>query len=96
MIIIKFNYYCTGIDCGSLLSPTNGQISVSSTTVGSTASYTCSSGYNLSGATVRTCQANGQWNGTAPVCIPVPTTSAPPPATTQQPTLPTGAASQLQ
>ena len=90
------NVVRAGIDCGSLVSPINGQISVSSTTIGSTASYTCSSGYSLSGATVRTCQANGQWSGTAPVCVPVPTTSAPPPATTQQPTPSTGAESQSQ
>jgi CUB/sushi domain-containing protein len=81
---------CTGVDCGSLLSPTNGQIIISSTTFGSTASYSCSSGYNLAGATVRICQASGQWSGTAPVCVPVTTSSAPPPATQQPPPSPTG------
>ena len=79
-------YIHAGVDCGSLSSPTNGQISVSSTTFGSTASYTCSSGYSLSGARVRTCQASGQWSGTAPECVPLPTTTPQQPSPSPPPT----------
>ncbi len=56
------------VDCGSLTVP-NGQVSTSSgTTFMNTATYTCDHGYNLNRATIRTCEANGTWNLTAPTC----------------------------
>ena len=33
-----------------------------------TCSFTCSIGYILSGSTIRSCQANGSWNGTHTRC----------------------------
>ena len=33
------------------------------------ASYSCSEGYDLDGDMIRTCQANGQWDGTDPTCM---------------------------
>ena len=71
-----------GIDCGSLPSLVNGQIISSSITYVSTANYVCNSGYNLVGSSIRTCQASGQWNGTASECVSVPST---PPTTTMPP-----------
>ncbi len=62
---------CTPVDCGSLSNPTHGAISAGSTTYGAMATYTCSSGYTVSGASMRTCQASGTWSGTAPTCAPV-------------------------
>ena len=57
------------IDCGSLQDPENGMVSVTETTFGSTASYSCSgSNYLLVGAAERTCQADGMWSGSAPIC----------------------------
>ena len=53
-------------------------------TTGSVASYTCNVNYQLDGSSTRVC-TDGQWSGTAPVCVPVPSSSVPPPATTQQP-----------
>ncbi len=50
--------------CPTLLSPLNGRVSAS----GGTATYTCFTGYTLSGSTTRTCQTNGAWSGTAPTC----------------------------
>ena len=34
-----------------------------------TCSFTCNSGYELTGSDTRTCQSNGSWNGTDGVCI---------------------------
>ena len=41
---------------------------VSGLTVGSTATYSCSEGYNLNGVVERVCQSDGGWSDTAPVC----------------------------
>ena len=60
----------TVVDCGSLASPANGQVSLTTTTFGSTATYECDAEYVLvGGEDTRTCQENGQWSGTAPSCI---------------------------
>ncbi len=39
-----------------------------SRTVGGTATYTCSTGYTLSGSSIRTCSSSEAWGGTAPTC----------------------------
>lgn len=58
------------IDCGSLDDPENGQVLLSGTTAGATATYSCFVGYiGGSGDSVRSCQSNGQWSGAAVVCI---------------------------
>ena len=58
------------VDCGRLQTLSNGQLQVSftTTTLGSTASYYCISGYTLSETIVRRCRANGTWSGTEPTC----------------------------
>ena len=57
-------------DCGPLVDPHNGVVEFSPGTLqGSTATYTCDLGYNItSGDHVRTCQANEVWSGTEPIC----------------------------
>ncbi len=54
--------------CPTLSDPHNGDIVITTTTVGSSVSYTCRRGYRLDGQTVRECQSNGQWTGSDPVC----------------------------
>ena len=68
------------LECPSLDVPTNGAIVYASDTTpdfefGTTATYSCMSGYGLSGGdVVRTCGCNGGcpivggWSGTAPTC----------------------------
>ena len=66
---MKFLSLCTAADCGSLTNPANGSVSLTMTTFDSTASYSCSNSNNLLlGDAVRTCQVDGMWSGTAPVC----------------------------
>ena len=58
------------IDCGPLTAPSKGQVNTSSGTIfGSTAMYTCDTGYTLSGSQTRTCEAGGNWSSIDPVCI---------------------------
>ena len=60
---------CTRIVCSNLPNPSNGQVTFSSGVfVGSRATYTCDSGYLISGQSTRTCQGDGTWTGTAPTC----------------------------
>ena len=59
----------TVVDCGNLTDPANGQVDHSAgTTNGQTAVYSCNTGYNLVGESSRTCQAEGDWSGSAPTC----------------------------
>ena len=49
--------------------PAYSQVDLTSgTTFRQTATYSCSTGYNLVGNSTRTCQATGQWSGSAPTC----------------------------
>ena len=53
-----------------MLTPTNGtsDCSESISGVGDTCTVTCDTGYELAGDSVRTCQSNRTWSGTAAVC----------------------------
>ena len=67
-------YYVIDIQCDDLSSPANGEImSCSSGRVGvgydgDTCSFTCNTGYELTGSDTRACQGDGSWNGTDDVC----------------------------
>ena len=65
---MNFLSSCTAADCGSLANPANGSVALTMTTFGSMASYSCSERNNLLGDAVRTCQADGMWSDSAPVC----------------------------
>ena len=47
----------------------NGSVTLSKTTFGSIATYSCDVGFALQGSTERECEATGQWNGSEPSCI---------------------------
>ena len=59
---------CLAVDCGSLGSPANGSINISTTTFASVAHYSCNLGYLLVGVESRRCQANRTWSGEEPIC----------------------------
>ena len=54
--------------CGDPNPPLNGMRNYTGITEGEQVTYTCSTGYKLSGASSRTCGANGQWSGSQPSC----------------------------
>ena len=58
----------TAIDCGGLSRPSNGQISIPATMLGSMATYSCDPGYTLDGNASRICGSDGQWSGSQPSC----------------------------
>ncbi len=58
----------TGIECDRLRDIANGQVQLSGTTVGSTATYSCSHGYFLVGTSKRVCGTDGDWSGKEPFC----------------------------
>ena len=56
-------------NCGNPNTPTNGRVNTSTgTSVGDVARYSCDTGYTRNGLAERTCQTNGQWNGSVPTC----------------------------
>ena len=70
------------VDCGDAPGISNGEVTFSSTSFGSTATYSCDAGYELVGEATTTCESSGQWIGTVPVCRLIPTTTMPPRTTT--------------
>ena len=57
------------MDCGSLPDPTNGTVTLTAgASLGQNVTYSCNTGYNLVGDSIRTCQATGNWSGNEPTC----------------------------
>ncbi|NXY74058.1 SUSD2 protein, partial [Glareola pratincola] len=56
------------ISCGWLGHPTNGTKNGTNYLLGSTITFTCDEGYELTGAKERTCQVTGTWSGETPSC----------------------------
>ena len=74
MYVPIYIYIYTDIKCGNLSTPSNGRImSCSSGRVGvgyegDTCSFTCNTGYELTGSDTRICQSDGSWSGIDSVC----------------------------
>uniref|UniRef100_A0A3P8W543 CUB and Sushi multiple domains 2 n=1 Tax=Cynoglossus semilaevis TaxID=244447 RepID=A0A3P8W543_CYNSE len=60
---------CSAIVCGQPPTIPNGQVVGTDFTWGSSISYSCNQGYQLSLPTVLTCQGNGNWSGEKPQCF---------------------------
>ena len=61
------------VSCPSLINPSNGAVSCSLGDDGvpsyeDTCSFTCDTGYELTGSDTRTCQGNGSWSGSTAMC----------------------------
>ena len=72
--ILQIIKYCVKVLCSSLNDPNNGIISCSLGDDGvssyeDTCSFTCNTGYELTGSDIRTCQSDGRWSGSDDVCI---------------------------
>ena len=66
---IVYSSFFTAVNCSTLSNPANGQVShTAGTSFGQTATYSCDTGYNLVGDSIRTCQANERWSGSEPIC----------------------------
>lgn len=62
------SFFATEVSCLVLQDPPNGRVSLSGTSMGSEASYSCDSGFTLVGSRVRVCQAEGEWSSEEPFC----------------------------
>lgn len=69
MGIIKFlHFYCSfPVDCG-IIAVIGGTVTLTGTTLGSTATYSCDTGLILVGVETRTCQADATWSDEPPTC----------------------------
>ena len=79
MCVLCMCIYCVDIKsfisvlCSTLTDPNNRMISCSLGDDGvpsyeDTCSFTCNTGYELTGSDTRTCQSNGSWSGSDDVC----------------------------
>lgn len=55
-------------ECEELTSPALGSVTVTGRLFNDKATYSCEIGYHVVGLKERTCQADGSWSGSAPVC----------------------------
>ncbi|XP_053315605.1 CUB and sushi domain-containing protein 1 [Spea bombifrons] len=62
---------CKAINCGQPPQVLHGKLEGSDYSWGSSVSYTCVDGYQLSSPTVLTCEGRGIWRGEIPHCLPV-------------------------
>ncbi len=67
-VLIGLWYLFTAVQCPVLESPKDGQVQFTSTSFGAVARYRCHAGFTLEGDEERTCQADGSWSGTIPLC----------------------------
>jgi len=58
----------TGVDCGPIVTPSNGAINITTTNYTSVAQYNCQPNYSLFGSDERFCSAEGQWLPEEPLC----------------------------
>ena len=64
---------CVVVTCSSLTDPNNGMITCSLGDDGvhsyeDTCSFSCNTGYELTGSDIRSCQSNGIWSGVNTYC----------------------------
>jgi len=60
---------CSMVTCPSLSAVIPLVVSTPTLSYNSDATYTCVTGYTMSGSNTRACQADGTWTGAAPTCL---------------------------
>jgi len=66
--------FMISVTCPSLTNPNNGLMTCSLGDDGvpsyeTTCSFTCNTGYELIGSNTKTCQSDGRWSGSEPICF---------------------------
>lgn len=56
------------VSCSGATAPANGAVSSGTALYNAQITYSCDTGYTLTGTATRTCQADGSFSGTAPTC----------------------------
>ncbi|XP_023804740.1 sushi, von Willebrand factor type A, EGF and pentraxin domain-containing protein 1 isoform X3 [Oryzias latipes] len=72
-----FEISCIPVRCSKPESIEHGYVAETNYSFGAVVAYSCDPGFMIRGEKRRTCQANGEWGGALPVCMPV-TCSSPP------------------
>ena len=65
---ITYIIFLSSVSCTPLDGPDNGVIDCTGSVYGDTCSFTCDDGYELIGSDTRTCQSDGNWNGSEAKC----------------------------
>ena len=65
VVYLLFNFTAL---CCMLSHPDNGMLTLSGTSIGDSADYSCDEGFNLVGPPALTCQSDGTWDNPAPIC----------------------------
>ena len=60
---------CELVDCGDPGTPGSGRKAGTNYKFQGRVSFVCDNGFQLSGSQTRTCQASGNWSGTAADCL---------------------------
>ena len=68
LVIYDIIEFISVADCGFLMNPENGFVTINGRTFGSIATYQCDEGFILVGDMQRMCQINGEWSGNEPIC----------------------------
>ncbi len=56
------------VTCPTLVNPTDGTVTMSGNIEGSTATYSCNTGFGVNGAEMVTCTSDGSWSADPPTC----------------------------
>ena len=68
MYTLVIYVYVFTVSCPDLSDPASGQVQTSTDGSKSTAEFSCSSGYYLSGIARLTCELTGLWSDNVPTC----------------------------
>ncbi len=68
-LVITINLFHLVSDCTTLVDPTNGNVALNGTSLGSVAQYSCNDNFMIvpENSTLRTCGVNN-WDGVDPAC----------------------------